>query len=283
VLMHAAGGRLIGVLQRPLRRYMHAATLLQLLQRAASSGTAEERAGAASRLYAKQVDVPLHVPALLRLLVPPSLLRSAAARSATPAAAASNPARAASGLSGVDGASASTAAAAPSTAVPLAEVNLWLGGSAHSDLHIDRRPNVLTVLRGRKRVLLVSPDDAARHLRPAVLLDVQTRAAPTVDDALKGAPRPLMPTDAQAAVVDTNHFMASAEETRKRLRARAAATTPGTGSGSAPVCSFAARAGDALFIPPYWAHAVDTETAAGEAFAAAVNFFYDDAHGDREA
>ena len=123
---------------------------------------------------------------------------------------------------------------------------------------------------------MVPPEVSSRRLRPASLIDVQTRVEGDVAAVVaRDQPEPeavLLPETWPSAAVDTNHFMARASDLRNELRP--------TRSGDAanakpPVCSFVVRAGDAIFIPPGWAHAV--ETAAGrqvQPFAAAVNFFY---------
>lgn len=286
-----------GILQRPLKQYMHAATLLSLLER-----------GACSRCYAKQVDLPLHLPSLLSLLHPPPLRPPA---------------------------------------YVLGEANLWLGGiggvasqrragsgprrrEMTTDLHSDGRPNLLVALRGRKRALLVPPTDAADRLRPAVLIDVPTRAAEAgaalreeqgepgflTEDALRGeqgepgfltedarmeVAQPQLPSDLHGAdvAIDRNHYLTTLEEVRRALRPRDAGRSKHTASREAAQardediparpCSYVIRPPDALYIPPRWAHAVETSampTSAHKAsanakpsettpFAAAINFFYD--------
>ena len=235
-----------GVLQRAPRHYMRASTLVRLL-RNASASTSDS--SLLARLYAKQVDLPLHLPAMLRLLDPPLLRWSTDAQE-----------------QGSDG-----------SALPLQEANLWLGHEQTlSDLHFDRRPNVLAVLSGRRRVLMVPPEVSSRRLRPTSLIDVQTRVEGDVA-AVVARDQPeseavLLPETWPSAAVDTNHFMARASDLRNELRPTRSGDTT---NAEPPVCSFVVRAGDAIFIPPGWAHAV--ETAAGrqvQPFAAAGNFFY---------
>ena len=243
-------GRTHGVLQRPPRVVMHAATLLSLLSRGQCRGC-----------YAKQVDLPLHLPSVLRLLRPPPLRDTA---ESVPDDSAEQP-----------------------SGQPLEGVNLWLGSTRTqrdapdptTDLHHDMRPNVLTMLRGTKRVLVIPPADAAERLRPATLIDVQTRAAP-LDDvhaaATAAAQRPFFARGRswadEAALLDRNHYLMTLVQARQLLRPRR--------SGAArqkrePPCSFMLRASDGIYIPPKYVHAVETiEGGDDGGFAVAVNFFY---------
>ena len=176
--------------------------------------------------------------------------------------------------------------------LPLGQVNLWMGGGGGggaagphdapllTDLHKDSRPNLLAVLRGSKRVVTFPPSDE-RRLRPAVLLDVQSTAAsrgagggatggeqqPSEDlpSLLPGSPR--LPASAEDALLDRQHFLLSAAEAAELLRPAPVSTSLASSSTSAAdaplpgACSFEVEAPDALFLPPGWAHAVETRGA----------------------
>ena len=149
----------------------------------------------------------------------------------------------------------------------LGDAFLWLGGGGtHTGLHTDARPNLLAMLSGSKRLVLVPPHHAAA-LQPASMLDLATD--PASDLATEGAeegaaPTPLLPSEAEVHL-NHNHFLASWRD---------AAALKGA-------CSLTVSAPDALFIPPAWPHAVRSVAAVGHVgpgpgVVAAVNFFYDE-------
>ena len=269
-------------LQRPRATHMCLATLLALLR----SGECT------SHCYLKQLRLDLYLPDLLRALHPPRL-RSVGQR-----------------------------------VLPLAEANLWLGAAPshapiRTDLHKDARPNILVVLRGRKRVLMVPPAESAR-LRPAKLLDVMSVLTNEAIEEDATSSRPLWPQNASTSLFDHQHYLmdldealaslhtggptdhalesafqgsaqllrayhrlmqtsvsatASADEMDKPfdLASGSVATVASKSKDTTPpnsICSFVVEAPDALFIPPGWAHAVETDSE-NDDFSAAVNFFYD--------
>jgi tetratricopeptide (TPR) repeat protein len=228
------------VLQRPLTEWMSLATLRELIR----------RGDCHSGCYAKQVRLDLFAPGLLKRLRPPRL-RTVGERT-----------------------------------LPMGEANLWLGGTAGrlpvlTDLHKDARPNVLAVLRGTKRVLLLPPEEEPK-LGTVVALDVMSsrRERPPGDVTAPGAP--LLPETVGGILVDHQHYAVGVAELRGRLLPRAtdvqspARQLEGVRVASSP-CSFIVEAGDALYIPPGWPHAVETEGHVGAS--AAVNYFYDVPHG----
>ena len=221
--------------------------------------------------------------------------------------------------------------------LPVGDANLWLGGAKEgkpirTDLHKDARPNLLHMLQGRKRVLVLPPRDEAR-LQPATLLDVQSVQAEVshdgtpalrldeglwaqdVDRLLNPIPDPkgLWPRDVDRLLFDHQHYAATLESVRSMLRPSKYFTTElhaptasaqqqdpslhaspapaeehasGTQSSTrshdrgalhtASVCSFDVEAPDALFIPPGFAHAVETlASGAPDDLGAAINIFYD--------
>jgi hypothetical protein len=250
-------------LQRPLTVWMRLATLRALISNGACL----------SKCYAKSARIDLFLPKLLRLLKPPRLKT-------------------------VGG-----------QTLPLAEANLWLGANADdstpvlTDLHKDARPNVLAVLRGRKEVLLLPPSDEA-NLRPATLLDVSSKPATgtdqlgreeeaEVDEVLRASAEPQLPERIEDVQLDRQHYLADARTVRtEQLRPVQLASVRSSlaDASDAPrtVCSFTVEAPDAIYIPPGYAHAVESYSSASggteasrdgfEAMAMAVNFFYDVPH-----
>ena len=240
VLAHLRARRVAGGLQRPLTQHMRASTLLALLR----SGTC------ASRCYAKQVPLDLYAPRMLRHLIIPRLRL-------------------------VDGA----------VELPLGEVNLWLGKARRgapirTDLHTDARPNLIALLHGRKRALLLPPGAASR-MEPVPLLDVTSAAADSASAdstgadsssaqtaftavPLPGAPR--WPRTADQVLLDSRHYLKSLDDARAMLRPAQLGTSTQAPRGDANVdapprasaCEFEVSAPDALFIPPGWLHAVET-------------------------
>ena len=197
-----------------------------------------------SRCYAKQVPIDLYLPSLLKSLHPPRFFRDE--------------------LGG--------------KSVPLTQANLWLGSNTPGQplltgLHKDAQPNLVAMIAGRKQVFVVPPSET-HLLMPVKLLDVQSSRS--VDGTLfPGAP--ILPTQLDGALVDTQHFMMSVEQLKGQLHPTFTETTfPSPNMRLSPtVCSFRVEAPDALFIPSGHAHAVETSTTAtAPDFAAAVNFFY---------
>ena len=137
----------------------------------------------------------------------------------------------------------------------LGDAFLWLGGETTTGLHTDARPNLLLMLAGAKTVWLFPPAHAA-SLRPARMLDLVTNAT----DADGG---PQLPSSIDAISVNDNHFLDGHDDAWERLRRRDGA------------CAHHVRAGDAVFIPPGWVHAVQSTRPADGSVVAAVNFFYD--------
>ena len=184
--------------------------------------------GRCRRCYLKQARVDMHMPSLLAELTPPPLPRPAAG--------------------GIGG------AAAP---MQLGDAFLWLGGGGtRTGLHTDARPNLLAMLSGSKRLVLVPPHRAAA-LQPASMLDLASEAA---EEGAEATPR--LPSEAEVHL-NHNHFRASWRD---------AAALKGA-------CRLTLSAPDALFIPRAWPHAVRSVAAVGDAgpgVVAAVNFFYDE-------
>ena len=99
---------------------------------------------------------------------------------------------------------------------------LWVGGAdATTGLHSDDEDNVLLVTHGSKHVLL-HPPSSRRHLDPNPRYDNGTECC------------------------EIDAFLSEAEKARQHPPY----------AGCAPPLSFVLRAGDALFIPRDWFHAV---------------------------
>ena len=139
----------------------------------------------------------------------------------------------------------------------LGDAFLWLGGDTVTGLHTDARPNLLVMLAGTKTVWLFPPAHAAR-LRPARMLDLVANAT-----AADGAAQ--LPSSVAAISLSENHFLDGHDAAWERLR----------GSDGGGACAHHVRAGDAVFIPPGWVHAVQSTRPADGSAVAAVNFFYD--------
>ena len=186
----------------------------------------------------------MHMPSLLAELTPPPLPRPAAG--------------------GGGGASASGGGGAATT-MQLGDAFLWLGGGGtRTGLHTDARPNLLAMLSGSKRIILVPPHRAAT-LQPASMLDLASEVAEEgAEGGLGAEATPRLPSEAEVHL-NHNHFLGSWRD---------AAALEGA-------CSLTLSAPDALFIPRAWPHAVRSVAAVGDAgpgpgVVAAVNFFYDE-------
>ena len=145
-----------------------------------------------SRCYAKQVPIDLYLPSLLKSLHPPRFFRDE--------------------LGG--------------KSVPLTQANLWLGSNTPGQplltgLHKDAQPNLVAMIAGRKQVFVVPPSET-HLLMPVKLLDVQSSRS--VDGTLfPGAP--ILPTQLDGALVDTQHFMMSVEQLKGQLHPTFTETT----------------------------------------------------------
>jgi hypothetical protein len=113
---------------------------------------------------------------------------------------------------------------------PMAAAHAWLTGAAATGLHFDRGDNLLAVLAGEKRVLLLRPSEAGR-LRYAPATDVRAGSG--------GA----------GATVSDNHALEDAF---------AAGGGAGGWAGGARGVTCDVAAGEVLFIPYHWHHAVLT-------------------------
>ena len=133
----------------------------------------------------------------------------------------------------------------PAGLPPLGDSYLWWGaGGTQTQLHFDRRANLLAVLAGEKHVDLLPPT----ALQPTPMLDLAV-AAGGADGA---AAAPLLPsTPSDASLSHATFSRAKHLPTCRARRARA-------------------RAGDIVFIPPSWRHSV---ASVGEEVVA-VSFFY---------
>ena len=162
--------------------------------------------------------------------------------------------------------------------LPIGAANLWLGGTARgvavlTDLHKDDRPNVLAVLRGRKHVMVIPPSDEPR-LRELTMLDVQSALREGGEREKMESSQPQLPTRTEDVLLDRQHHALGFEELSEHLRMRKTTRELVSMEGKlASICSYILEAGDALFIPPGWPHAV--ETSADNDWSAAVNYFYD--------
>jgi tetratricopeptide (TPR) repeat protein len=205
------------VLRAPQSR-MRLRTLLALL-----------RTPGAPQLYAQQLPADLFVP---------SLLNGTGVTWATPGDA-------------DDGAAAALLPPPPFAArmVPMAAPHAWLTGAAATGLHFDRGDNLLALLSGAKRVLLLRPAEAPR-LRYTAALDVVAGSA--------GA----------GATVTDNHAL---EDAFAPPAAGAAAAWAGGATGL--TCDLAA--GEVLYMPFHWHHAVATTPApAPDCTSVALNWWF---------
>jgi len=126
---------------------------------------------------------------------------------------------------------------------PMASAHAWLTSRAATGLHFDRGDNVLALLAGRKRVLLLPPAAHPQLLRYAPLTDVRVDAA--------GA----------GVLVSDNH--ARWDAFRAEDEALEGAIT----------CDV--EAGEALFIPYGWHHAVQTQPSpAPDCWSVALNWWF---------
>jgi hypothetical protein len=116
---------------------------------------------------------------------------------------------------------------------PMAAPHAWLTGRAATGLHFDRGDNVLALLAGSKRVLLLRPS-AAATLRYTPLTDVTAGSG--------GA----------GALVSDNHALEDA------LVHPHAASSNASWAGGARGMTCDVAAGELLFIPFRWHHAVLT-------------------------
>ena len=130
----------------------------------------------------------------------------------------------------------------------LQESNLWLGdGGMRSALHLDYMDNLLLQLQGEKQLLLLPPSAhaaAGYRLRSERRYVFDESTEDFSGDEATGWPRV-----ANHATLEV--FAAGAE-------AEAAAVSPGL-AASALRCTL--RAGEALFIPALWSHAVASSAA----------------------
>jgi hypothetical protein len=138
---------------------------------------------------------------------------------------------------------------------PMAAAHAWLTGAAATGLHFDRGDNLLALLSGTKRVLLLRPSEAAR-LRYAPATDVSVGSG--------GA----------GATVSDNHAM---EDAFASDGARGGGADGGNGvwaSGARGLtCDVAA--GELLFIPYHWHHAVLTRPSAPpDCWSVALNWWF---------
>ena len=134
----------------------------------------------------------------------------------------------------------------PAGLPPLGDSYLWWGaGGTQTQLHFDRRANLLAVLAGEKHVDLLPPT----ALQPTPMLDLAVAAGGADGGA---AAAPLLPSTPSDASLSHNHFLESAPP------------------ADVPRTTCRARADDIVFIPPSWRHSV---ASVGEEVVA-VSFFY---------
>jgi len=137
----------------------------------------------------------------------------------------------------------------------LSLVNLWVGGSLmRNGLHFDLFDNLLFQLRGRKRALLFPPGDGQHLYYTAANIRRLSLELPA------GFVNGSSFESVRQNVAKLNIFDAALDETYPAVRA-----------ASPLLCEL--RAGDALFLPRGWHHAVISE--GDGARNVAVNMWYD--------
>ncbi len=154
---------------------------------------------------------------------------------------------------GGDGSAAASLPPPPFAArlAPMAAPHAWLTGAAATGLHFDRGDNLLALLSGAKRVLLLRPAEAPR-LRYAPALDVAAGSA--------GA----------GATVTDNHAMEDAFAAPP-----AAGTEAALWAGGAAGLTCDVAAGEVLYMPYHWHHAVATAPApAPDCTSVALNWWF---------
>ncbi len=253
-------------LQRPLSQrlpFSHFQTLLRATAsetaRTAANGSNATGAEGCERCYIKQLPLDLYLPPILRHLRP-------------------TPLRASDGRDH-----------------PLGAAFLWHGaGGTTTDLHTDRRPNLIVPLWGEKEVYVLPPGHTASPAPAGVArATISARGEAARGEAannLVGEPVPMLdltslsspgqrepadadwPADQTQAKLDMRaHYLRSHADVWAELRR----AKPGSADGSG-ACRFRVRPPDALFLPPRWLHAVETRADSHCRVASAVNFFYDD-------
>ena len=145
-----------------------------------------------------------------------------------------------------------------SALVPMAAPHAWLTGSAATGLHFDRGDNLLALLAGSKRVLLLRPSQAKR-LRYSPATDV------TVGSAGAGT------------LVSDNHALEDAF-------LAPGMQSDGSWAGGAVGSTCAVEAGEMLFIPYRWHHAVlTTPSTAPDCWSVALNWWFTPLLSDAQA
>jgi hypothetical protein len=217
----------VAVLRAPQSR-MRLATLLQLL-----------RTPGAPPLYAHQLPADMFLP---------SVLNSSHVGVAW----------AAGSLDDGSGSVLPPPPVASALGIPMAAPHAWLTGSAATGLHFDRGDNLLALLAGTKRVLLLRPSQAERLMYgPATDVTAGTAGA--------------------GALVSDNHALEDAF---------VAPGTPGgvRWAGGAMGMTCAVEAGEMLFIPYRWHHAVlTTPSAAPDCWSVALNWWFTPLLSDEQA
>jgi hypothetical protein len=144
---------------------------------------------------------------------------------------------------------------------PMAAPHAWLAGGAATGLHFDRGDNLLALLSGAKRVLLLRPAEATR-LRYAGATDVGAGSG--------GA----------GALVSNNHALAADGFVAPEMASASGDAWAGGARGL--TCDVAP--GELLFIPYRWHHAVRTSPApAPDCACVAINYWFTPTLSDAEA